>query len=101
MSLLRALYLALAVLGALPAVGVLTGLWAGVPNWLYPGFTVVRADGLTWDFLVASLAITIWASAEVYVRKNWIGLVALPVTWIVGVGCGLPLYLFLRTAPPR
>lgn len=101
MSVLRALYLALAILGAIPAFGAVTGLWSGVPSWLYPGFELAQSGRVSWETLIASLAVTIWASAEVYVRKNWIALVVIPVSWTIGLGCGLPLYLFLRTAPPR
>ena len=33
------------------------------------------------------------------VRRNWSALVAIPATFLIGVSCGLPLYLFLRTRP--
>ena len=45
--------------------------------------------------------LTIWVLAEVAVRRNWVGLLAIPATFCIGVSCGLPLYLFLRTAPVR
>lgn len=93
MSLLRAVYLALATWGGAEGVVALrSGVAAGGA-----GADLLAPGGLT----VAILALFIWSLAEVYVRKNWIALVALPATWWLGLGCGLPLYLFLRTAPPR
>jgi len=86
MSLLRAVYLALAAWGA---------AWAGLNLWSGQG---IRLGG---DVLVAEIALFVWCMAEVYVRKNWEALIALPATFGLGIGCGLPLYLFLRTAPPR
>ena len=40
-----------------------------------------------------------WIVAEVAVRRNWSALWAIPATALFGPGCGLPLYLFLRTRP--
>jgi hypothetical protein len=51
--------------------------------------------------VVAELALAIWAIAETYVRKNWVALLTLPVTWVLGLAAGLPLYLFLRTGRVR
>ncbi len=58
-------------------------------------------SGLMWDLLIAATALTVWVGAEVWVRRNWLALVALPATWIFGLSCGLPLYLFLRTRQVR
>lgn len=55
--------------------------------------------GLTWDLTIAAISLSIWALAETYVRKNWSALIAIPATFLIGVSCGLPLYLFLRTRP--
>ncbi|MDZ7708976.1 MAG: DUF2834 domain-containing protein [Roseovarius sp.] len=30
-------------------------------------------------------------------ERRWLGLLAIPATFGIGVSCGLPLYLFLRT----
>jgi len=92
-SALRAVYLGLAVWGA---------AWAGLNilsdrAWGMAG----QAYVVSGDLLVAEIALFVWVMAEVYVRKNWTALVALPATWAFGLACGLPLYLFLRTAPPR
>ena len=93
MSPLRLTYLALTVLGA---------VWSGMEIW--PDITGAVGGArfaATGALVVAELALAIWCIAEVYVRKNWTALVALPVAWVLGLGCGLPLYLFLRTARVR
>ena len=55
--------------------------------------------GLSWDLSIAALAFAVWAVAETRVRRNWSALWAIPVAFGVGLGCGLPLYLLLRTRP--
>ena len=55
--------------------------------------------GLSWDLAIAATAFTVWALAETRVRRNWSALVAIPVAFGIGLACGLPLYLFLRTRP--
>lgn len=57
------------------------------------------AIGLTWDLTIAAITLTIWVVAEVAVRRNWEALLAIPATFCIGVSCGLPLYLFLRSRP--
>ena len=48
---------------------------------------------------IAAIALTVFVISEVSVRRNWIALWAIPATFCIGVSCGLPLYLFLRTRP--
>ena len=105
MSVLRGAYLAFAIWGAVH-VFFLSGVWLGPDS----GVPIVRLfnwfeDPLTtpmgWEIVIASTVLTIWCMAEVYVRKNWIALLALPATWGIGLACGLPFYLFLRTAIAR
>ena len=55
--------------------------------------------GLYWDLVIAAIALTVWILAEVSVRRNWLALIAIPATFCIGVSCGLPLYLFLRSRP--
>ena len=57
------------------------------------------SSGLVWDLTIAAVALTVFVVAEVAVRRNWIALLAIPATFCIGVSCGLPLYLFLRSAP--
>lgn len=103
MSVLRMLYLGLAVWGTIQPLRYfytwfvsegfsLTGLMAA---WKVNAATT----GLYWDLLIAAIALTVWAIAETRVRKNWSALWAIPATFLIGLSCGLPLYLFLRTRP--
>lgn len=103
MSPLRLIYLGLAVAGAaLPMrhfmARVAENGWGTGP---FPGALNANSamSGLVWDLVIAALALTIWILAETRVRRNWTALVAIPVTFLIGVGCGLPLYLLLRTRP--
>ncbi|MEM8553590.1 MAG: DUF2834 domain-containing protein, partial [Pseudomonadota bacterium] len=101
MSPLRITYLVLAIWGAIHPMywfikymvenpGGLGGL---IDAWYVNDSTT----GLTWDLTIAAIALTIWIIAEVWARKNWLALIAVPATYCIGVSCGLPLYLFLRT----
>ncbi|MGJ8616353.1 MAG: DUF2834 domain-containing protein [Sulfitobacter sp.] len=105
MSVLRMLYLALALWGAVhPMYYFVTWFQAN-------GFDIMAmvdawhvnaaASGLVWDLTIAAITLTIWILAEVAVRRNWLALIAIPATFCIGVSCGLPLYLFLRTAPVK
>ena len=103
MSILRIIYLALAVWGAIHPMSWFIAwfnengydLGAMVDAWHANAAT----SGLVWDLTIAAIALTVWIIAEVWVRKNWLALVAIPATFCIGVSCGLPLYLFLRTRP--
>lgn len=103
MSRLRITYLVLAVLGAaLP-------MWQWLPWLAEPGHDLrglmsawvanPAVAGLAWDVSIAGIAFGIWVVAETVVRRNWLALIAIPATLGIGLGCGLPLYLFLRTRP--
>ena len=103
MTLLRAIYLALAVWGAIhPMYYFLsymqetgTGLSGLIDAW----YVNASTTGLTWDLTIAAIALTVWIIAETWVRRNWLALIAIPATFCIGVSCGLPLYLFLRAKP--
>lgn len=103
MSVLRMLYLALAIWGAVHPMYYFAQ-WVG-ENGFDPGAMVAAlqanaaSTGLAWDLTIAAVTLTIWIIAEVSVRRNWISLLAIPGTFLVGVSFGLPLYLFLRTRP--
>jgi uncharacterized membrane protein len=77
---LRLVWLALALFGA--ALALLTGsaLWAGL----------APADA------VAQVALALWCLIETMVRRNWLALLTLPAL-ALGLGCALPLYLFIRS----
>ncbi|MDP5334537.1 MAG: DUF2834 domain-containing protein [Paracoccaceae bacterium] len=103
MSPLRMIYLALAIWGAIHPmywfvthmVETGTGLSGLIDAW----YVNASTTGLTWDLTIAAITLTVWILAEVAVRRNWLALVAIPATFCIGVSCGLPLYLFLRTRP--
>ena len=103
MSPLRMLYLALAIWGTVhPMYYFIT--WFNENSWsimaMVDAWHVNAAtSGLVWDLTVAAVTLTIWIIAETWVRKNWIALLAIPATFCIGVSCGLPLYLFLRSRP--
>ena len=105
MSVLRMIYLALAVWGAIHPMYYFVQ-WFQQNTWdimaMVDAWHVNAAtSGLTWDLTIAAVALTIWVIAEVATRRNWGALIAIPATFCIGVSCGLPLYLFLRSAPVR
>ncbi|KAA9010542.1 DUF2834 domain-containing protein [Histidinibacterium aquaticum] len=101
MSPLRWTYLALAIWGAVhPMYWFVTylrstgwSLQALIDAW----YVNASTTGLTWDLTIAAVTVTVWILAETWVRRNWSALVAIPATFCIGVSCGLPLYLLLRT----
>ena len=103
MSPLRMLYLALAIWGTIHPMYYFIS-WFNENSWsimaMVDAWHVNNAtSGLVWDLTVAAVTLTIWIIAETWVRKNWIALLAIPATFCIGVSCGLPLYLFLRSRP--
>ncbi len=103
MAPLRMVYLALAVWGAIhPMYYFIT--WFNQNTWdlmaMVDAWHVNAAtSGLTWDLTIAAVALTVFVIAESVRRRIWIGLIAIPATFCIGVSCGLPLYLFLRSRP--
>ena len=103
MSISRMIFLGLAVWGSIhPMYYFITwfnangyNLMAMVDAWHVNNAT----SGLVWDLTVAAVALTVFIIAEVATRRNWIALVAIPASFCIGVSCGLPLYLFLRSRP--
>lgn len=105
MSVLRLMYLALAIWGAIhPMYYFVT--WFQSDGWdlmrmVDAWHANAASSGLVWDLTIAAIALTLWIVAETFTRKNWLALIAIPATFGIGVSCGLPLYLFLRTRPVR
>ena len=105
MSFSRMIYLALAVWGAIHPMYYFIqwfqqntwDIMAMVDAW----HANAASSGLVWDLTIAAIALTVWVIVEVATRRNWGALIAIPATFCIGVSCGLPLYLFLRTAPVR
>jgi hypothetical protein len=105
MSPLRMIYLALAIWGSIHPMYYFISwfnangydLMAMVDAWHVNAAT----SGLVWDLTIAAVTLVVFIIAEVAVRRNWIALIAIPATFCIGVSCGLPLYLFLRSAPVK
>ncbi|SMY06808.1 DUF2834 domain-containing protein [Flavimaricola marinus] len=100
---LRLIYLGLAIWGAIHPMYYFvsymqtegTGLGGLIDAW----YVNASTHGLVWDLTIAAITLTVWIVAEVSVRRNWTALIAIPATFCIGVSCGLPLYLFLRSRP--
>lgn len=103
MSPLRALYLALAVWGAIhPMYWFITYMretGTGLSGLIDAWYVNASTTGLTWDLTIAAITLTVWIIAETATRKNWIALICIPATYMVGVSLALPLYLFIRSRP--
>ena len=103
MSPLRMIYLGLAIWGAVHPMSWFIAHWRengfGWQSLVDGWFANAASSGLVWDLTIAAIALTVWIAAEVWVRRNWLALIAIPATFGIGVSCGLPLYLFLRTRP--
>ncbi len=103
MSPLRLVFLALAIWGAIHPMYYFLQ-WFGENGFDLDGMVDAwhvnaASSGLVWDLTIAAVALTVFVIAESVARRNWIGLVAIPATFCIGVSCGLPLYLFLRSRP--
>lgn len=97
------IYLALAIWGAIHPMYYFIS-WFQANTWdimaMVDAWHVNAAtSGLVWDLTVAAVALTVWIIAEVIKRRTWLDLIAIPATFCIGVSCGLPLYLFLRSRP--
>ena len=104
MSVLRIIFLILAIVGAIVPMYFFI-------SWFNDfGYDIVAmskawnvndaASGLVWDLTISAIALAVWIIAETYVRKDyWVAPVCILATFCIGVSCGLPLYLFLRTRP--
>lgn len=98
---IRTLYLILAVVGAiLPMIYFVA--WFNEFGWSLTGMVEAwnvndAATGLVYDLTIAAVTLTVFAIYEATVRKDWVPLIAIPATFCIGVSCGLPLYLYLRS----
>lgn len=101
MAPIRILWLALAVWGAIHPmywfVTFMNETGTGLSGLIDAWYVNASTTGLTWDLTIAAVTLTIWVIAETVTRKAWLGLIAIPATFCIGVSCGLPLYLFLRS----
>ena len=103
MTPMRWVYLGLAIWGAIHPMYYFVS-WFQENGWnlgamIDAWYVNDATTGLTWDLTIAAVSLTIWIIAEVAVRRNWSALIAIPATYCIGVSCGLPLYLLLRSRP--
>ena len=98
---MRFIFLALAVWGAIHPMyyflGYMRETGTGLSGLIDAWYVNASTHGLVWDLTIAAIALTVWVLWETFQRRNWIGLLAIPATFGIGVSCGLPLYLFLRS----
>ncbi|WP_299739742.1 DUF2834 domain-containing protein [uncultured Roseobacter sp.] len=105
MAPLRLIWLALAIWGAIHPMSYFLqwfnensyDLMAMVDAWHVNAAT----SGLVWDLTIAAAALTIWILVETVSTKRWLNLIAILATFGIGVSCGLPLYLYLRSKPTK
>ena len=87
---MRNVWLALAVLGTIHPMYYFIS-WFQANTWdimaMVDAWHVNAAtSGLVWDLIYESLS-----------TRNFLSLLAIPATFMIGVSCGLPLYLYLRS----
>ncbi|HIP22322.1 MAG TPA: DUF2834 domain-containing protein [Rhodobacteraceae bacterium] len=100
MSKLRILYLILTIIGAIVPMFFMLGWMQGggaVTGLVAAWSTNGASTGLMWDLIISASVFTVFAISECMARRDYFPLVALPATVMIGLSCGLPLYLFLRT----
>ena len=100
MSKLRIFYLGMSIIGAVvPMIFVLGWMQGGgalsgiVAAWSANG----ASAGLMWDLIISASVFAVFALSECIARRDYFPLVAVPLAVMIGLSCGLPLYLFLRT----
>ncbi len=103
MTPLRALWLALAVGGAIvPWIYFGRWLWANAFDlglMLEVWNATDAGTGLVYDLTWSWLVLVLWVLVESVPRRDWRSLWAIPAGVLIGVSCALPLYLFLRSRP--
>ena len=103
MSPQRAAFLALSIWGAVHPmywfVSYINATGTGPGGMIDAWYVNASTTGLTWDLTISAVALTFWVVTEAIPRRNWLGLLAIPAAFGIGVSCGLPLYLFLRSRP--
>lgn len=98
---IRYVYLALAVIGAVLPMSYFIAwfetngydIGAMVEAWNVNDATT----GLVYDLTVTFAALIVWVIWETLQNRRWLNLIAIPASLMIGVSCGLPLYLYLRS----
>ena len=55
--------------------------------------------GLVWDLTISAVVLVVWVVAETLSNRRWLNFAAIPAAFCIGVSCGFPLYLWLRSRP--
>lgn len=101
MARLRWIFLLLAIWGAIHPmwyfVQWFTEFGLNLPGMIDAWHANAASSGLVWDLTISAIALTVWILVETKASKRWSYLWAIPATFCIGVSCGLPLYLFLRS----
>ena len=99
----RFLFLALAIWGAVHPMyhflGYMNETGTGLSGLIDAWYVNASTTGLVWDLTIAAIALTLWVLIECISRRMWLGLIAIPAIYCIGVSCGLPLYLYFRSRP--
>ena len=103
MTTARIIYLSLAIIGAIVPMFYFVR-WFNEFGWslgaMVEAWNVNDATtGLVYDLTIAAVTLTVFIIAECSHRRDRLSLIAIPATFCIGVSCGLPLYLFLRSRP--
>ncbi|MEL6240155.1 MAG: DUF2834 domain-containing protein [Pseudomonadota bacterium] len=99
---MRWIFLALAIWGSIHPMYYFVS-WFQENGWSLVGlidawYVNDSTHGLVWDLTIAAIALTVWILVETAQNRRWIGLIAIPAIFGIGVSCGLPLFLFLRSS---
>lgn len=97
---MRLIYLFLAIWGAIHPMSYFLS-WFRTEGFSIMGMVDAwhanaASSGLVWDLTIAAIALTLWIISEVRKTRNLLSLAAIPATFLIGVSCGLPLYLLMR-----
>ena len=98
---MRWVWLALAVWGTVHPMSWFLS-WFQQEGWSIMGMVDAwhanaASSGLVWDLTIAAVTLTIWVVVDVFRSRRWVERLAIPATFGIGVSCGLPLFLFLRS----
>ena len=99
---MRMVFLILAIIGAIVPMYYFVS-WFNEFGWSLGAMVEAwnvndAATGLVYDLTIAAVALLIWVIYETARTRRWLNLIAIPATFCIGVSCGLPLYLYLRSA---
>ena len=100
---IRHIYLLLAIVGAFVPMFYFVS-WFQEFGWSLGAMVEAwnvndAATGLVWDLTISAVALVVWVLAETLSNRRWLNLLAIPAAFCIGVSCGFPLYLWLRSRP--